>query len=70
MANAYRRVRTQARVQAKINEVLEGESEEDQDGEVPDDLRKQIEEHLEAHPATSWDKAVRDLVEAEEVDDG
>ncbi len=52
----------------KINEVLEDESEEDQDGEVPGDLRKQIEEHLEGHPSTSWDKAVRDLVEAEEVD--
>ncbi len=70
MAHAYRRVQTQARVQAKINEVLEGESEEDQDGEVPDDLQKQIEERLEAHPATSWDRAVRDLVEAEEVDAG
>jgi hypothetical protein len=69
LADAYRRVRTQARVQAKIDEVLEGETEEDQEGEVPDDLQKQIEERLEAHPATSWDKAVRDLVEAEEVEE-
>ena len=68
LAHAYRRVQTQARVQAKINEVLEGESEEDQDGEVPDNFRKQIEEHLDGHPSTSWDEAVRDLVDAEEVD--
>ena len=44
LADAYRRVRTQARVQAKINKVLEGESEEDHEDRVPEDLRKQIEE--------------------------
>jgi len=43
------------------------ETEEDQ-AEVPDDLRKRIEERLEGHPEVPWDEVVRDLVEAEEVD--
>jgi hypothetical protein len=66
LVDAYRRMQAQARVQAKIDEFLKSDAEEDQEGEVPDDLRKQIEERLEGQPATSWDKAVRDLVEAEE----
>ena len=67
LIDAYRRMRAQASVQAKINEVLEDETEEDQ-AEVPDDLRKRIEERLEGHPEVPWDEVVRDLVEAEEVD--
>ena len=70
LAHAYRRVQTQARVQAKIDEVLEGETEEDHEDKVPDDLQKRIEERLKENPATSWDEAMRELVDAEEVDDG
>jgi hypothetical protein len=70
LAHAYRRFRTQARVQTKIDEVLEGEAEEDHEAKVPDDLQEQISERLQGHPATTWDQAVLNLVEAEEVDDG
>ena len=69
LAHAYRRFRTQARVQTKIDEVLEGEAEEDHEAKVPDDLQEQISERLQGHPATTWDQAVLNLVEAEEVDD-
>ena len=62
-----RRMQAQARVQAKINEVLENEAEADQ-VEVPDDLRDRIEQQLKDNPAVSWDEVVRDIVEADEGD--
>ncbi len=69
LAGAYHRTRAQARMQAKIDEIIEAESEEGEVGKVPDDLRKQVEERLKSHPATSWDEAVREIVEADEADE-
>ena len=69
LAGAYHRTRAQAHIQAKIDEIIEAEAEEGEAGRVPDDLRKQVEEHLKSHPATSWDEAIREIVEADEGDD-
>ena len=70
LAGAYHRTRAQARIQAKIDEIIEEEaSEEGEVGKIPDDLQKQVEERLKEHPATSWDEAIREIVEADEGDD-
>ncbi len=69
LTDAYRRVRTQARIQAKIDEIIEEESEEGEVEKVPDNLRKQVEERLKKHPATSWDEAIREFVAADGGDD-
>jgi hypothetical protein len=67
LADAIRRMRAQSFVQAQIESVREEALALNETAEVLEDLRKQIEERLESNPATSWDEAVRDLVEAEEV---
>ena len=69
LAGPYHRTRAQARIQAQIDEIIEEESEEGEAGKVPDDLRKQAEERLKEHPATSWDEAIREFVEADKGDD-
>jgi hypothetical protein len=66
LADAYLRVRRQVRIQTKINEILENEVEEPS-VDVPDDLLARVTDALDGFPATSWDEAVRDLVEGGEV---
>jgi hypothetical protein len=64
LADAYRRMRRQALVQARIDEVLaELEEEEAEPLPVPDDLIAQIEERLSDDPALRWDAVLRDIAE-------
>jgi hypothetical protein len=60
LADAYRRMRKQARVQARIDELL-AEFENEPLPPVPDDLLGQVEEALSASPALSWDAALREI---------
>jgi hypothetical protein len=57
-------MRSQAVVQARIDEVLaELEEEEAEPLPVPDDLIAQIEERLSDDPALRWDAVLRDIAE-------
>jgi len=63
LAGAYRRMRRQAIMQAKIDKFVEG-LDLDEDGiAVPDDLRDQVKDALDRSPVVSWDKALREIAE-------
>jgi DNA topoisomerase VI subunit A len=57
---AYRRARVVCKINAFIEDI-EGEADEE---EIPQTLRKQIRKALTAERATSWDKALFDIVNA------
>lgn len=62
LAEAYRRMRRQAVVQAKIDEVLAEMEEEDDTAAVPSDLSSRIEEAQRRDLALRWDGALRQIV--------
>jgi hypothetical protein len=61
LAAAFRRMRRQALVQSKITEVLEELDDNEDEVEVPDDLRPKIEEWFAKRPELRWDSIVRHL---------
>lgn len=63
LAEAYRRMRRQAAVQAQIDEVLAEMEEEDEDdtASVPPDLSNRIEEAQRRDPALRWDGVLRQI---------
>lgn len=61
LAEAYRRMRRQAAVQAKIDEVLAEIEEEDGTTSVPPDLSSRIEEAQRRDPALRWDGVLRQI---------
>jgi hypothetical protein len=62
ITNAYRRMRRQAAVQAKINEVVVSLDDGADDLIVPSDLQSRIRKALESDRTTSWDEALRRIV--------
>ena len=68
LADAYRRDRAQALVQARIEAVLEEMQNPGQDAEIPADLRERVEQHLRESPGTSWDEAVRKIARDDDED--
>lgn len=69
LASAYRRMRRQVAVQAKIDKTLEEFGDEDEGLPVPTDLRARIEKQLQKDRATSWDKVVREIADADHDDE-
>jgi hypothetical protein len=63
LADAYRRMRKQALVQERINEVLDGLEDSALPEPIPDNLAARIGAILDQDPTMSWDVAVRQLVE-------
>ena len=61
LAEAYRRMRRQAAVQAKIDEVLAEMEEEDDTTSVPPDLSSRIEMAQRRDPALRWDGVLRQI---------
>jgi hypothetical protein len=62
LADAYRRMRRQALVQARINEILDELGEEESEP-PPDDLVAQLEKRLDLDPSQHWDAALREIAE-------
>ena len=58
LADAYRRMRRQAVVQERIDELLKDLEDDDDELEVPDDLRAKIEECHAKRPHLRWDAVV------------
>ena len=58
LADAYRRMRRQAIVQERIDELLKDLEDDDDELEVPDDLRAKIEECHAKRPHLRWDAVV------------
>jgi hypothetical protein len=68
LVDAYKRMRKQAIVQERIDELLNDH--DDEELEVPDDLRAKIEECHAKRPALRWDAVVHHLAgEKDEPDD-
>jgi hypothetical protein len=65
-ADAYRRMRHQAAVQAKIDELIERMAR--QTVAAPDDLAEQIHQKLDDDPELSWDAALREIAEHQDGD--
>jgi hypothetical protein len=65
LAGAYRRMRRQAVVQKRIDELLADIADEEQTEPllIPDNLMGQIEERLSDDPALRWDAVLRAIVE-------
>jgi hypothetical protein len=66
LADAYRRMRHQATVQAKIDELIEKMAR--QTVAAPDDLAEQIHQKLDDDPELSWDTALREIAESHDGD--
>jgi hypothetical protein len=66
LADAYRRMRHQATVQAKIDELVEKMAR--QTVAAPDDLAEQIHQKLDDDPELSWDTALREIAERQDGD--
>ncbi len=69
LIDAYRRARTQSRVQARIDEVLEEMGEVDDDEDAPPDLRERIDQRLRESPDAAWDEVVREIAVDDEADE-
>jgi hypothetical protein len=66
LADAYRRMRHQATVQAKIDELIEKMVR--QTVAAPDDLAEQVHQKLDDDPELSWDAALREIAERHDGD--
>jgi hypothetical protein len=60
LADAYRRMRRQAVIQDKIDELIDLDED---DVETPTGLRQRVEEAIKVDPARPWDAIVREIVE-------
>ena len=71
LADAYLRARRLAAVQARIDEVLTDIEDEDKDADekATDDLRDEIQKRLKKDPKLPWDAVVREIAEADFLDD-
>ena len=65
LADAYRRMHKQAVIQDKIEELIE-DLDEDDEVEVPTELRQRVEEAIKLDPARSWDAIMRELAEQDQ----
>src|SRR5262249_11728273 len=61
LADAYRRMHKRALIQDKIDELVEDLDEDEV--EVPTELRRRVEEAIKLDPARSWDAIMRELAE-------
>jgi len=64
LAHAYRRMRRQAVIQNKIDELVEDLDEDE--GKVPARLRPRIKKAIKLDPNRSWDEVVREIVDGQE----
>ena len=60
LGKAYRRIRQQAKVQLVIDEALDNMDEDE--GDVPDTLARNISELQNAEPTLTWDAALKRIV--------
>ena len=65
LVGAYRRMHKQAVIQHKIDELIE-DLDEDDEVEVPTELRQRVEEAIKLDPARSWDAIMRELAEQDQ----
>ena len=65
LADAYRRMHKQAVIQDKIEELIE-DLDEDDEVEVPTELRQRVEEAIKLDPARSWDAIIGEIAEQDQ----
>jgi hypothetical protein len=69
LATAYTLFVRNAKVEAVIEEAVDNMDDDDEEIEVPKDLKRQVRKYLEDHPAVRWDEAVQNIANGKDDDD-
>ena len=62
LADAYRRARVQAAVQAEIDVLVRAATEAEKGAPVPADLRERLAQQLDTNRSLSWDAALQKVL--------